>query len=45
MSANRNDSPIKSCEPEHDNSCFMCGEFRAVHSMNKALNGEYFDIL
>ncbi|MBQ1371535.1 MAG: phosphomethylpyrimidine synthase ThiC, partial [Oscillospiraceae bacterium] len=31
--------------PEHDDSCSMCGKFCAVRSMNKALNGEYIDIL
>lgn len=32
-------------KPEHDDSCSMCGKFCAVRSMNKALNGEYIDIL
>ena len=31
--------------PEHDDSCSMCGKFCAVRSMNKALAGEYIDIL
>lgn len=31
--------------PEYDDSCSMCGKFCAVRSMNKALNGEYIDIL
>lgn len=31
--------------PEHEGSCSMCGKFCAVRSMNKALNGEYIDIL
>ena len=31
--------------PEHEDSCSMCGKFCAVRSMNKALNGEYIDIL
>lgn len=31
--------------PEHDDTCSMCGKFCAVRSMNKALNGEYIDIL
>ena len=30
---------------EYDDSCSMCGKFCAVRSMNKALNGEYIDIL
>ncbi len=34
-------------KPENDNSdtCSMCGKFCAVRSMNKALAGEYIDIL
>ena len=31
--------------PEFDDSCSMCGKFCAVRSMNKALAGEYIDIL
>ncbi|MBE6631522.1 MAG: phosphomethylpyrimidine synthase ThiC [Ruminococcaceae bacterium] len=31
--------------PEFNDSCSMCGKFCAVRSMNKALNGEYIDIL
>ena len=31
--------------PELDESCSMCGKFCAVRSMNKALSGEYIDIL
>ena len=31
--------------PEQQDSCSMCGKFCAVRSMNKALNGEYIDIL
>ena len=31
--------------PEHEDSCSMCGKFCAVRSMNKALSGEYIDIL
>ena len=31
--------------PEYDDTCSMCGKFCAVRSMNKALNGEYIDIL
>ena len=31
--------------PEHEDSCSMCGKFCAVRSMNKALDGEYIDIL
>ena len=30
---------------EHDDTCSMCGKFCAVRSMNKALAGEYIDIL
>jgi len=32
-------------KPESDDTCSMCGKFCAVRSMNKALNGEYIDIL
>ena len=32
-------------KPEYDDSYSMCGKFCAVRSMNKALNGEYIDIL
>ncbi len=31
--------------PEQEDSCSMCGKFCAVRSMNKALQGEYIDIL
>ena len=31
--------------PEFDVTCSMCGKFCAVRSMNKALAGEYIDIL
>lgn len=31
--------------PEFDDTCSMCGKFCAVRSMNKALAGEYIDIL
>ncbi len=31
--------------PEQDDTCSMCGKFCAVRSMNKALAGEYIDIL
>ena len=31
--------------PEEEDSCSMCGKFCAVRSMNKALKGEYIDIL
>ena len=31
--------------PQQDDTCSMCGKFCAVRSMNKALNGEYIDIL
>ena len=30
---------------KHEDVCAMCGKFCAVRSMNKALNGEYIDIL
>ena len=32
-------------EEDHSDTCSMCGKFCAVRSMNKALNGEYIDIL
>ena len=32
-------------KPEHEDSCSMCGKFCAIRSMNKALTGEYIDIL
>lgn len=32
-------------KPEVEESCSMCGKFCAVRSMNKALRGEYIDIL
>ncbi len=32
-------------KPEQEDSCSMCGKFCAVRSMNKALVGEYIDIL
>ena len=32
-------------KPDIEESCSMCGKFCAVRSMNKALNGEYIDIL
>ncbi len=31
--------------PEHEDTCSMCGKFCAVRSMNKALSGEYINIL
>lgn len=31
--------------PEQEDTCSMCGKFCAVRSMNKALAGEYIDIL
>ena len=31
--------------PEFDDTCSMCGKFCAVRSMNKALSGEYIDII
>ena len=34
-----------SIDPETEDSCSMCGKFCAVRSMNKALSGEYIDIL
>ena len=35
----------KDRSPEYDDTCSMCGKFCAVRSMNKALAGEYIDIL
>ena len=35
----------ESRKPEIEDSCSMCGKFCAVRSMNKALDGEYIDIL
>lgn len=32
-------------EDDHADTCSMCGKFCAVRSMNKALEGEYIDIL
>ncbi len=32
-------------EDDHDEACSMCGKFCAVRSMNKALAGEYIDII
>ena len=32
-------------KPENEDSCSMCGKFCAIRSMNKALAGEYIDIL
>ncbi len=32
-------------EDDHSDTCSMCGKFCAVRSMNKALDGEYIDIL
>jgi phosphomethylpyrimidine synthase len=32
-------------EDDHAEACSMCGKFCAVRSMNKALSGEYIDIL
>ena len=32
-------------KPEHEDTCSMCGKFCAVRSMNKALAGDYIDIL
>lgn len=32
-------------EDDHSDTCSMCGKFCAVRSMNKALAGEYVDIL
>ena len=32
-------------EDDHRDTCSMCGKFCAVRSMNKALAGEYIDIL
>ena len=35
----------RSPEDDHSDTCSMCGKFCAVRSMNKALAGEYIDIL
>ena len=35
----------RSPENDHSDTCSMCGKFCAVRSMNKALAGEYIDIL
>ena len=35
----------RSPEDDHSDTCSMCGKFCAVRSMNKALSGEYIDIL
>ena len=35
----------ESRSPEFEETCSMCGKFCAVRSMNKALAGEYIDIL
>lgn len=35
----------RSPEDDHGDTCSMCGKFCAVRSMNKALAGEYIDIL
>lgn len=35
----------RSPENDHSEACSMCGKFCAVRSMNKALAGEYIDIL
>ena len=32
-------------DDEYSDTCSMCGKFCAVRSMNKALSGEYIDIL
>ena len=32
-------------QDDHSDTCSMCGKFCAVRSMNKALAGEYIDIL
>lgn len=32
-------------EDDHGDTCSMCGKFCAVRSMNRALSGEYIDIL
>ena len=32
-------------KPEYEDSCSMCGKFCAIRSMNKALSGEYVDLL
>ena len=33
------------CIRDSSDTCSMCGKFCAVRSMNKALAGEYIDIL
>ena len=38
-------SNVADRSPEHEDTCSMCGKFCAVRSMNKALAGEYIDIL
>ena len=35
----------RSPEEDHGETCSMCGKFCAVRSMNKALSGEYIDII
>ncbi len=35
----------RSPEEDHSDTCSMCGKFCAVRSMNRALRGEYIDIL
>ena len=35
----------RAAEDDHSDTCSMCGKFCAVRSMNKALAGEYIDIL
>ena len=39
------DPEQRSQQPAAHDTCSMCGKFCAVRSMNKALAGEYIDIL
>ena len=35
----------ESCRPEHEDTCSMCGKFCAVRNVNKALKGEFVDVI
>ncbi|MGI5891827.1 MAG: phosphomethylpyrimidine synthase ThiC [Bacillota bacterium] len=35
----------QSSQPEHEDTCTMCGKFCAVRTMNKALNKEFVDVI
>jgi len=35
----------ESAKPEHEDTCTMCGKFCAVRNMNKALKGEFVDVI